>query len=89
MKLKHPAPGRRPLHPGGIRLRRQRHRHPRHPGAHQYHVAAEENRTELPVNGSLQLTATGLDQDGGQTPTGPLAWSSADTTRAGSTGRGW
>jgi hypothetical protein len=52
-------------------------------------VAAEENRTELPVNGSLQLTATGLDQDGGQTPTGPLAWSSADTTRAGSTGRGW
>lgn len=51
-------------------------------------VAAEESRTELPVNGTLQLTAIGLDQDGGQMQTGPLAWSSADTTRARIDGQG-
>jgi hypothetical protein len=51
-------------------------------------VAAEENRTELPVNGTLQLTAAGRDQDGGEMPTGPLAWSSADTTRARIDGQG-
>ncbi|HEY0025842.1 MAG TPA: hypothetical protein VGB24_23335 [Longimicrobium sp.] len=51
-------------------------------------VAAEENRTELPVNGALQLTATGRDQDGAAMQTGPLAWSSADTTRARIDGQG-
>lgn len=45
-------------------------------------VTSRDNVTEIPVNGTVELSATGKDQNGNTFSPGQVTWTSSDETRA-------